>query len=196
MHAAARIATLALALAACTVDRDRPPADLGAHPDGWADAQSPQFHAVALAQIFAGPHDGNPLLECQGCHGADYAGGNVGVACTSSGCHTQEGGPEACTTCHGDGTTPRPTTGRHADHQAFCTECHQVPAQFDSPGHADGSVDLVFSGLATVGTNNPAWDAQARACTTDYCHQGDSPSWDSDTQLDCSGCHDTDAIHG
>jgi predicted CxxxxCH...CXXCH cytochrome family protein len=196
VHLTIRIATIALALAACAEDRDRPET-FAAHPEGWADPQSPSFHAAALAQVFAQPHDGNPLTECQGCHGADYGGGNVGVACTSSGCHTQPGGPEFCGTCHGDPSGPLPAdNGQHTVHQAFCADCHQVPQKFDTPGHANGTIDVIFSSLPTVGNYDPQWDPGARRCNNVYCHQGDSPVWDDDTPLGCSGCHDTEAIHG
>ncbi|MCC7262100.1 MAG: hypothetical protein IT369_06220, partial [Candidatus Latescibacteria bacterium] len=51
------------------------------HPAGWADAATSQFlHAAALRQ------NGNNTSSCQGCHGADYAGGSAGVSCLA--CHS------------------------------------------------------------------------------------------------------------
>ncbi len=180
----------ALAAPACSVDRDRDPQDGDTHPAGWADPESAAFHGGALET------SGYPLADCQGCHGADYAGGPVGVACTSSGCHDREDGPENCGTCHGDKETgPLPDGNAHMVHQAYCNNCHQVPVQFESPGHADGTVDLVFSGLASAGGRNPAWNQEAGSCSDVYCHQGDSPPWEQDVTLDCAGCHDTPTIH-
>jgi predicted CxxxxCH...CXXCH cytochrome family protein len=191
-HASIALVWLAaLALPGCAVDRDLGQQDGGTHPAGWADPESDGFHGDSLEA------SGYPLADCRGCHGQDYGGGAVAVACTTSGCHARDNGPENCGTCHGDKETgPLPEgSNAHTVHQAYCNSCHQVPARFDTPGHADGTVDLVFSGLAVTGGRTPAWDADARGCTDVYCHQGDSPVWDADVTLDCAGCHDTPAIH-
>jgi predicted CxxxxCH...CXXCH cytochrome family protein len=71
--------------------------ELGIHPAGWADTlnpDSPNFHAKYI-------YNNNKwsLSECRSCHGNDFSGGSTGVSCMN--CHTQQGGPENCTTCHG-----------------------------------------------------------------------------------------------
>ncbi len=180
---------LTLAVVGCAEERERDPSE-GTHAAGWADPASAGFHGDDLQAR------GYPLAECRGCHGQDYGGGAVDVSCRGAGCHTEEGGPEFCGTCHGGADGPMPDSGRHATHEAFCADCHQVPDRVDSPGHIDGDVDLVFAGLARADGRAPSWDAEARGCSDVYCHQSGAPSWDDATPLDCNGCHDTPAIHG
>ena len=62
------------------------------HPAGWRD---PAFHGeVAKSQ----PGAESGFASCQGCHGADYAGGIVSVSCFTAGratgsCHVRNGAP-------------------------------------------------------------------------------------------------------
>ncbi len=180
---------LTLTLLGCSEQREPPPSQGGAHPAGWADPSSPQFHAQWLAQ------NGFPLPRCQQCHGGDYAGGAVGVSCSQSNCHSQA--PIGCTTCHGADGTPRPRTGAHWAHQPFCSTCHQVPAETtESVQHhasGDASTLIAFSGLALADAGPeaaaPAWDPAAQRCTNTYCHGAASPKWTTTTQIQCNGCH-------
>jgi predicted CxxxxCH...CXXCH cytochrome family protein len=185
-----RVACLMIAfVAACSDDRAPPATSGGAHPVGWGDKGSATFHADWLkANKF-------PLSSrCAQCHGDDFAGGAVGVACSQGSCHTQ-GSPTTCTTCHGSRGTPRPEEGAHWAHQAFCDTCHQVPVQTakDVERHASGDATTLvrFSGLAVHNGATPSWDSNSQTCTGAYCHHGSqTPQWTTTTQIQCNGCHD------
>src|SRR5688572_2171499 len=99
---------VALTLAAaygCRWERDLGPGDQ-VHPAGFDDPDEAAFHGSYLRQT------GYALTPCRECHGTDYAGGAVGVGCSSAGCH--ESGVEACDTCH----EISPTSGSHPAHEA------------------------------------------------------------------------------
>lgn len=131
-------------------------------------------------------------------------------------------GENRCTTCHGDATregdallrsapprdllgashTSYPGVGAHsihlqssATHAAFaCSECHVVPDQVDSPGHADDGrpAELVFGELAQRGGHNPSYDPEARTCQDSYCHgQRADAVWSLPRSSDqaCGSCH-------
>ena len=172
------LAAFALALAGCSSERDLPHGE-GVHPDGWADQDDAEFHGVFLGD------NGYPLDECRACHGGDYLGGDVGVSCVASGCHTDT--VDRCGTCHGAEDDPRPVTGAHAEHAGYCATCHPVPAAVAAAGHIDGTVDLVFSGLAVAGGATPVYDGTS--CSGSYCHQLGSPAWEDSGPLACSACH-------
>ncbi len=180
------LAAVAL-LSGCTVARDLPPGD-GVHPAGWADPNSSAFHASWLRA------NGDDLVPCQTCHGADYQGGAVGVPCTSQGCHTQPGGPELCGTCHGSAAGPLPSSGAHALHAAFCSDCHQVPATVSAPGHITGTARVAFSGLALADGATPTWSPSQKRCSGVYCHVNQDPTWPalpSGGAVACDLCHGT-----
>jgi predicted CxxxxCH...CXXCH cytochrome family protein len=152
---------------------------------------------------------------CQSCHGQDFAGGSSGASCLT--CHTGEGGPVSCGTCHDEA----PRDGAHPAHlvagvlgKTFaCSECHTVPAAWNTPGHillADGTADpapaeVTMTGLATDDldpprrTGPPAYDPAARRCDNVYCHGGvfadgsaahPAPVWEPGTgQAACGACH-------
>jgi len=166
------------AVAGCSSERDLPDGE-GAHPVGWPDKASAEFHGSFLRD------NGFDLLECRGCHGDDFRGGPVDVPCASSGCHT--GSIDRCGTCHGAGDDPRPVTGAHDPHADYCETCHPVPDTLASAGHLDGNVDLVFSGLAVAGGATPSWDGVG--CEGVYCHGGGTPSWNDSGPLGCNDCH-------
>ena len=176
---------------ACADVRDQADAG-GVHPAGWADQGSPNFHAEWLKS------NQFQLELCQTCHGADFAGGAVGVSCSKSGCHaTPDGGaplsPIACTTCHGSNGTPRPATGAHAAHVPFCDTCHQLPtetvASVEKHANGDESTLIRFGSIATANGATPTFDPNTKQCSNTYCHGAVSPAWTSGTKLDCSGCH-------
>jgi len=184
-----------LVVLGCSEGRTTGPSG-GEHPEGWAVRTSANFHAKWLAA------NAFPLPRCQQCHGNDYGGGSVGVACTQSGCHTQP--PIACTTCHGSNGTPRPDAGAHWAHEAYCSTCHTVPvettASVQQHASQDASTLIHFGDIALQSPAQwlpdggadaaPAWDPTARRCTNTYCHGGASPDWTGGKQIACSGCHE------
>jgi predicted CxxxxCH...CXXCH cytochrome family protein len=107
-------------------------------------------------------NNGYDLLSCTPCHGQNYDLVKVNNSCVT--CHSQPGGPEACNTCHGNGSgnpadlinsappegldgetaSNAPAVGAHQAHFAYfkhlpagevCQECHVVPNDFSDPGH-------------------------------------------------------------
>ena len=124
------------------------------HKPGILVKTSPNWHGTLVK-------DRNWNLEyCQQCHAVDFSGGVAGVSCLN--CHKNQGGPEACNTCHGDfhnvnriapprdinGDTSTTVlgVGAHTQHlyennlgnNVSCSNCHKVPDKFNSPGHIDG----------------------------------------------------------
>jgi predicted CxxxxCH...CXXCH cytochrome family protein len=127
--------------------------------------------------------------------------------------------PSSCTTCHGQGDDPAPpvdTEGHEASsfpgvgaHQAHlatnalgrplaCEECHVVPSMVDSPGHVDGTVQVVLSSIATSGGHTGArFDPATQTCADSWCHgaasagHAASPAWTSTLALGCDSCHDS-----
>ena len=174
------VAALALTMASCALTRDANDTS-GAHPEEWELAGSPNFHGTWLED------NGQPLGNCRECHGADYAGGDVAPSCNEAGCHV--GGVERCGTCHGDGDDPMPETGSHLAHAEHCTSCHLFPAAFTNPGHANGTIDLRFSGLAIANGATPTWSPGTDRCTGSYCHGDSSPKWHEPPGDECLTCH-------
>jgi predicted CxxxxCH...CXXCH cytochrome family protein len=186
------IVIVLLTASACADDRALPLSAGGVHPEGWGDFNDggePAFHGTWLAA------NKFPLSRCKQCHGADYLGGAVGVSCTQSKCHIGDDGvtpvpPDACTTCHGDGKSPRPTTGAHAKHDRFCDTCHVLPNKDQVEQHASGDRTTIvrFGNLATKNAQ-PSYDLQQKVCSNTYCHGASSPAWTDPKPLDCGGCH-------
>jgi Geobacter CxxxxCH...CXXCH motif (GSu_C4xC__C2xCH) len=161
------------------------------HPAEFADTLGLNLHTVTLAEDV-----GWDLTVCQTCHGSDYAGnGFEEKNCLT--CHTEEDGPEACTTCHGDGesiappedlsgntSTSAPGVGAHQTHMGMshltdilnpeCSHCHNKPERYSSAGHTDGgppSADIVFSSFATSdGQLSTSYDPATNTCSNVYCH--------------------------
>ena len=126
------------------------------HPTGWVTGANSHIPFIKT--------NGYDLNSCKSCHGQNYAETKVNNSCLT--CHTKQGGPEACTTCHGDANgdvanlltaaPPRgldgetdpssPAVGSHKAHfdyfnnftaTAICQECHTVPANFSAASHID-----------------------------------------------------------
>ncbi|MEZ4237196.1 MAG: c-type cytochrome domain-containing protein [Myxococcota bacterium] len=167
------------------------------HPEGWAAAS---VHGLGAK---LGDDD------CRTCHGADLAGGDVGIACGD--CHPA-GWQTTCTFCHGDPATDQPAPPQDIDdnddpatisfpehanhtvdtalHLAFdCALCHAVPTDALTPGHlfddaTPGRAEVALGGVAAGGSY------AAGSCTVS-CH-GDARQPGTITSGDaiaCGGCH-------
>ncbi len=153
------------------------PKAVGVHDVGFADSNSPNFHANYIRTTTWN------LTQCKTCHADDYLGGTAKVSCKTSGCHTSSRGPEACNTCHGNldaavhyNAPPRAIGGEtstlyqgvgvHYTHLAdvqlgaavlTCTSCHPtvVPGTIGYvKAHINGvPAEMTFSGLALTKTN-------------------------------------------
>jgi predicted CxxxxCH...CXXCH cytochrome family protein len=195
-------------LVGCAEERELPvcttcPTD-GVHPPGWLDPSSDSFHGKDLERR------GWSFALCQSCHGEDYAGKATAPSCL--GCHPR--GPTACDTCHAQ----PPATGAHVAHVAqglTCSECHQVPATWDAPGHIldenrqpiPPPARVVLGPLANRDVTPPrrtapaSWDHDSGQCSNVYCHGGvlgdpaaahPQPAWTGGAaQGACGACHGT-----
>lgn len=159
------------------------------------------------------PHPQAP--NCHACHGDVIAPDNTFTAPEKHVDGVVQQGALSCSACHGagdagapppsldGGTRPdQPGVGAHATHltgtpnarPVACQECHAVPSRVDSPGHANGTVEVVFSGAALgPGDGGGAFSAGTSTCTA-WCHAvgvagAQSPAWTSTTALTCTGCH-------
>jgi len=126
-----------------------------------------------------------------------------------------------CTTCHGDASRrgdylarsapPRdllgasdpsyPGVGAHqihltasSTHAALrCQECHVVPDEVRSAGHADNDrpAELTFGQLAKTGGRKPKYDSAKRSCSASYCHREAQPLWTEprSSAKACGSCH-------
>lgn len=126
-----------------------------------------------------------------------------------------------CTTCHGSPTRPgdaltrsappfdlsgnndpaSPGVGAHQIHLAAsdihagieCAECHLVPTETSSPGHADTALpaEVIFGTLARSNERAPVYDPLLHACADTHCHLDRAPSWlpSSDPAPRCERCH-------
>lgn len=166
------------------------------HPPGILDPESDEFHGALLARM------NYAFGRCTDCHGEDFAGGVVGVSCTT--CH--EEGPTECGVCH----APHKDSPTHAVHRrggSECADCHPVPVHWAAPGHIvddEAPAEVRFGPRAertieVAERAGPAtWDGER--CSNVYCH-GDvrrtafagtdtRPRWDQEpTSLCSTGCH-------
>jgi predicted CxxxxCH...CXXCH cytochrome family protein len=188
------------------------------HDPGITDPRSPGFHGTVLrSQRWSAMLDSNDPGACGRCHDgvpAVVTGVTLpapgATACTS--CHTEPGGPLACSTCHGSGDRIYPprdpcffpadaaTAGAHAAHATpstesakglACSMCHPTPGTEVIGGlHGNGSVDVIFD--TTLVSPEASYDRAARACAVS-CHDRGGlrprPSWDDKTPMGCNDCH-------
>jgi len=162
-------------------------------------------------------------LDCQSCHLSPPTDHFVGP-CNL--CHTEanadgtalSGGPlhlngvvdfgdgsGGCGGCHGAGGDDAwPRTHAHDGHreptvalQASCESCHPVPMELDDPGHMDGVVQIVLTGLAAARGVEPVYDDAANTCVV-ACHgeglEGAAvplPVWTAPEEVAgrCNACH-------
>lgn len=129
------------------------------------------------------------------------------------------GGPgepaQTCSACHGEGDVSAPPkanndateytdsrVGAHRAHlgpsdwrrEMFCSQCHEVPADVNAPGHMDDNDDqaeVQFDNL------NPQanYNFDTYDCSNLYCHgngynQTSTESWVVQLELGCASCHD------
>ncbi len=160
------------------------------HPAGWFDAQSAVFHGNQALD--------SSVVNCAGCHGEDYHGGEIsGVGCYQ--CHNGPGGhPEGYLRTHGDTVATRQSDDRcrlcHGDQlqggflAPACTVCHIYPFASGWRVHPAGWLDLqsaVFHGDQALGSS-------VGGCTgchgTDYRGGGFS-------SVSCYQCHDGPSGH-
>ncbi len=167
-----------------------PPTSITIHKPGILDPNSPDYHVKLVRE------KGWNMTLCRQCHGGDFKGGTVGHGCL--GCHTEEGGPLACNTCHGDPspgghifppydlegdtTTTSPGVGAHGPHlltnhltsRIKCSNCHIFPSSFDAPTHISPSgppAQITFGDRAILGAGvNSTFDYSNYTCANTYCH--------------------------
>jgi len=133
------------------------------------------------------------LDACTSCHGSTYDG-NGWDEKTCLTCHSDENGPENCSTCHGSGEeggpppdlygrtgTTNPGVGAHAVHVALgegaeaCATCHVVPESYGAAGHIDDQparAEVTFGGISAFAGASPRYDVATSTCSSSYCHGG------------------------
>jgi len=211
---------------------------INVHVAGIIDPVSANFHGKYIKNIQW------DMTSCQNCHGAKYDGGDFKYADgsplspTCLDCHTYPGGPENCTTCHGSSTSNAPpkdlngntaTTergvGAHQVHlkgsgngrNLTCTECHDVPGGYTTPGHVLDDLDpraevFMNNPRANLITNDPstseydpglelfvpspAYNRNDLSCSNTYCHGyfkngnlDNKPVWTNPATSACGSCH-------
>ncbi len=165
------------------------PQTVNVHKPGILNKQSLNWHGNLIRDNHWN------MKECQQCHASDYSGGIAGASCLN--CHKNQGGPEACNTCHGDFNNiariapPRDINrdtstsvlgvGAHAQHlytttlgnTVSCSNCHKVPQSLSSPGHVDTDLpaEVTLTGQAiSHGAANAAFNYSDGSCANTYCH--------------------------
>ena len=161
------------------------------HAEGFANPSSDNFHSkhIATEELW-------DISGCRSCHGEDYSGsGYTEKNCLT--CHTQDDGPEACNTCHGNALNSAPpkdladnsstdmiSVGAHQAHlidttyaTSFvnnCTYCHIEPQNLMDAGHIDNvplPAEVHFSLFASDSSENSTeWDHNSATCSDVYCH--------------------------
>lgn len=183
--------SLAILLIGCSKLEEPTPSapELSIHKTGVLDKDSPNFHGILVR------NNNWNMNECKRCHSTDYTGGTAGVNCKS--CHTQDNGPEACNTCHGNFNNldmpapPRDVNGNittgflgvgaHYQHlyanelgsEIECSTCHEVPQNYLDAGHVDTDLpaEIIFNNIAIVNVaSNSNYDHSTGTCSNTYCH--------------------------
>ncbi len=167
-----------------------PPSGISVHKTGILNPDSPNFHVNLIKD-----NNWNMRL-CQQCHGGDFSGGTVGKSCL--GCHTEENGPLACNTCHGDPSpgghifppqdlsgdtsTTAAGVGAHVAHlvtnnltdRIRCSNCHTFPSNFFAESHIspDGLPAQINFGQKAVFNHGveSTYDYSTHSCANTYCH--------------------------
>lgn len=158
------------------------------HQQGIVDTTSQNFHGKFMPSV------GWDITKCADCHNSDFSGGLASPSCLT--CHTEENGPGACNTCHGDPasgghifppqdlegdtSTTAPGVGAHVAHLVTndlgstirCSSCHQFPSSYDAPGHlGTPPADIIFGRTAIFNRGiNASYDYMNHSCSNTYCH--------------------------
>ncbi len=166
----------------------------------WTEAATP----IGCGDCHASPPSGHFLGPCTGCHAEANASGtslSAGPLHVNGKIDLGDGSGQ-CGACHGTGDSPWPVTAAHPAHETPtltsplpCPSCHVVPTAILDPVHLDGTVHVVFSGLATARGAVPVWNGTQ--CTNVACHGSNLadpaavPAWDdsSGAQAKCGACH-------
>jgi len=133
-------------------------------------------------------------LTCTSCHGD---GGRVAVAgadplvAVAPPTDTQGNTDSSHLTVGAHQTHVNPGAGALSSPLA-CADCHVVPTETT---HSNGTVDLLFSGLATTGGVVPAFNGTG--CADTYCHgnfaggnASNTPTWTAGAEaIACGTCH-------
>jgi predicted CxxxxCH...CXXCH cytochrome family protein len=152
----------------------------------WLALASGLALCVGCAQPQASPE---PVNQCATCHGAP----------SRTGTPLEQAAPPGDLSGNTDPSTPG--VGAHQSHlvasrthaAVACTECHVVPEQIDSPGHAEGTgpAKVTPGPLAKTGGRNPTYDSVSFTCASTYCHLDSEPKWTEpmSSEDNCESCH-------
>ncbi len=173
----------------------------GAKPSvTWTQA----VRAAGCGDCHRSPPSGHFTGPCTGCHAEADA---TGTALSGGPLHLNGkvdlgDGSGKCGACHGAGDSAWPDTAAHHAHESptltqplACSSCHVVPATILDPVHLDGTVHVLFSGLATARGAVPVWNGSQ--CTNVACHGANladpaaMPTWNdpSGAGSKCGACH-------
>jgi predicted CxxxxCH...CXXCH cytochrome family protein len=141
---------------------------------------------------------GSAADGCEGCHPmepAQHIDGAlvIGRSPDCSGCHGSAASSAPPRDLAGNEATSALGVGAHRSHLQAprglrgpvpCTDCHDVPAEVDSPGHIDSAAPAEVE--AALG-----WDRDQARCSTSWCHGQSAPSWTAvgQDQAVCGACH-------
>ncbi|MBI4817592.1 MAG: CxxxxCH/CxxCH domain-containing protein [Deltaproteobacteria bacterium] len=120
------------------------------------------------------------------------------------GCHGQAGNSAPPYDLDRATVTSKVTVGAHQTHLSggltarpvACSECHDVPADLNSPGHIDTTrpAEVTFGAVATSGAHIPVWTSPT--CGDTACHSGagatnPAPTWNvvDGSEAGCGACH-------
>jgi predicted CxxxxCH...CXXCH cytochrome family protein len=106
-----------------------------------------------------------------------HVDGTVDLKMTCTSCHGDDsaGNPAPPLGTHGESATTERAVGAHAQHlgtstwhrDGHCADCHVVPG---STVHANGKVDLAWSGPSVADGAQPSFDGGTATCGGVYCH--------------------------
>lgn len=128
------------------------------------------------------------------CHSTVQGAGGLGAPAAYSQ-PTWGGATLTCGSCHKDMATDSSAPGSHVKHAQLlgiaCATCHNGLGH-DVSSHADGSINLAFSGaaLGTVYSKGTSFvpGSGYGSCTTS-CHLNKPITWGTAFPVDCTGCH-------
>jgi predicted CxxxxCH...CXXCH cytochrome family protein len=130
------------------------------------------------------------------CHSTVQSGANGTGAPTYK--SVAWGGRADCGSCHVNMATDAAATGSHARHAqdtAFdCRICHSNGGTYNPANHANGKIDMVFSGYGsnTVYSNHSTVlpGTAYGSCSTSNCHGRATKVWGQNTTITlCEKCH-------